>query len=148
MDLFVQLSCGWPSASIAFGPVTLPASHPLAKLAADSNEDASSRSCIGTLSIKSSGDTLPPSELTSAILRLRQEAARFVAAPNQPNPMHVLRFVSSVSSALNDIERVLVGDGGTPKRPTEFQMQFMQRLNLAALQALSAFTEALAALTL
>mmetsp|Transcript_21588 Transcript_21588/g.42399 ORF Transcript_21588/g.42399 Transcript_21588/m.42399 type:complete len:653 (+) Transcript_21588:144-2102(+) len=155
MDLFVQLACGWPSSSVAFGPVNLNSSHAIAQLYnEDESEDTENdpnldHEYIGTLTFKNSEDaedSLPPGPITDAILHFHSQVSVLVERKGSLNPMQVLRFASTVAAAMDNIERIPVGEGGTPKRPTEFQMQFLQRLNHAALEALLQFEEGMSEL--
>jgi len=172
LDLFVQIVCGWPDASVAFGPVQAKAASLLARelgLRADSP-------LFGTLRIVNSPHALPPGELSDAVVDLMRAALELVpcqppmpvpsqTAPegsqhgtNQPprpsplarcvmHPMLWMRFKAAVQRALLLADTVPVGEGGTPKRPTEFQMGYVQRTREAALAALRACCSALRALS-
>jgi hypothetical protein len=182
LDLFVQIVCGWPDASVAFGPVQVAAASLLARELGLQGQIE----LMGTMRFVNSPHALPEGPITARIVLLAKAAVE-LASPAQGqaqaqaqaqgqlqpqpqpqplvndndndggpvsevlvrragNPMVLFKLKATVAAALGLIERVQLGDGGTPKVPSEFQLKYVQRVNEAVLATIDLLVEALRAL--
>jgi len=143
MDLFFQIVCGWPSACVAFGPIDCNSDTPLGRFLKEQHKEDPDpgASFFGTLSIVQveGMEALPSGPITEQFLSMKALLERSMVSATTKGPLLAMRFSSAVAKALSKIERIELGLGGTPKRPTEFQMQYLQRIITASLEAISQF---------